>query len=88
MLPFPCWLLLREPFIYACGLPLAGGELPFAYLLLGGGEQRLTYHHWCALPTKNAHVTYSPYILELPKCVVRSKASLCPYSQSKAGSYM
>eukprot|EP00983_Pelagomonas_calceolata_P057248 1144977-Pelagomonas_calceolata.AAC.10 len=38
------------------------------------------YHHWCALPTKNAHVTYTPYILpkhlnlDLPKHVVRSVA--------------
>ena len=43
-------------------------------------SRRMTYHRWSALPTRNAHVTYSPYVLpkyfylDLPKHIVRSVA--------------
>eukprot|EP00983_Pelagomonas_calceolata_P003842 124303-Pelagomonas_calceolata.AAC.1 len=52
------------------------------------GSMDHTSHHWCALPTKNAHVTYSPYILpeylylDLPKHIVCDVArfSLCVHT--------
>ena len=44
-------------------------------------SKRSTYHQWCALPTKMALVTHSPYILpkiymflNLPRDVIRSTA--------------
>ena len=43
-------------------------------------SRRMTYHHWSALPARNAHVTYSPYVLpkyfylDLPKHIVRNVA--------------
>ena len=43
-------------------------------------SKRSTYHQWCALPTKRALVTHSPYILpknmflNLPRDVIRSAA--------------
>ena len=43
-------------------------------------SKRSTYHQWCALPTKRALVTHSPYILpkymflHLPRDVIRSTA--------------
>ena len=43
-------------------------------------SKRSTYHQWCALPTKRALVTHSPYILHkymflnLPRGVIRSTA--------------
>eukprot|EP00983_Pelagomonas_calceolata_P089869 1157355-Pelagomonas_calceolata.AAC.1 len=46
-------------------------------------SKNLTYHHWCALPTKNAHTTYSPYILpkylylDSPKHILCSVARFC-----------
>eukprot|EP00983_Pelagomonas_calceolata_P134766 1162092-Pelagomonas_calceolata.AAC.1 len=45
-------------------------------------SKKFTYHHWCAFPTKPAHVTYSPYFLpkyfylDLPKHIVRSVARI------------
>eukprot|EP00983_Pelagomonas_calceolata_P044603 1139367-Pelagomonas_calceolata.AAC.2 len=51
-------------------------------------SKKITYLHWCALPTKPAHITYSPYILpkyfylDLPKQIVRSVAQfrLCVHT--------
>ena len=46
----------------------------------GINSRTCTYHHWCALPHRNAHVTSSPYTtpkyfhLDLPKHVVCSVA--------------
>ena len=43
-------------------------------------SKRSTYHQWCALPTRRALVTQSPYILptytflNLPRDVIRSTA--------------
>ncbi len=43
-------------------------------------NKRSTYHQWCALPTKRALVTHSPYtlprymLLDLPRDVNRSMA--------------
>eukprot|EP00983_Pelagomonas_calceolata_P010558 342470-Pelagomonas_calceolata.AAC.1 len=55
----------------------------FSYHPRDLNSRKFTYHHWCALPTKNVHITYSPYILpkyfylDLPKHVVRSVACFC-----------
>ena len=43
-------------------------------------SKKCTYHHWCALPLKNPHVTFSPltlpkyFYLDLPKHVIWSVA--------------
>eukprot|EP00983_Pelagomonas_calceolata_P133800 1161999-Pelagomonas_calceolata.AAC.1 len=26
-------------------------------------SKKITFHHWCALPTKPAHITHYPYML-------------------------
>ncbi len=51
-------------------------------------SKRSTYHQWCALPTKRALVTHSPYtlprymLLDLPRGVIRSVARfrLCAHT--------
>eukprot|EP00983_Pelagomonas_calceolata_P042219 1138393-Pelagomonas_calceolata.AAC.2 len=45
-------------------------------------SKRSTYHHWCALPTKNAHVTYSSNVLAKYAVTPRSvffRSSMLPY---------
>ncbi len=51
-------------------------------------SKRSTYHQWCALPTRRAMVTHSPYtlprymLLDLPRYVIRSMARfrLCAHT--------
>eukprot|EP00983_Pelagomonas_calceolata_P061882 1147010-Pelagomonas_calceolata.AAC.3 len=46
----------------------------------GTNSKKIAYHHWCALPSKPAPVTYSPdilpkyFYLDLPKYILRSVA--------------